>query len=65
MKGFIPLLPTLIREKDDILKLATLKALGTFATLAAIIPVRMLAFFKDILENGIVRDVCEIFKTIA
>ena len=25
----------------------------------------MQAFFKDILENGIVRDVCEIFKTIS
>lgn len=64
MKGFIPLLPNLIREKDDTLKLATLKALGTFSTLAAIIPIRMQAFFKDIHENGIVRDVCEIFKTI-
>lgn len=64
MKGFIPLLPTLIREKDETLKLATLKALGTFATLAAIIPIRMQAFFKDILENGMVRDVCEIIKSI-
>lgn len=41
MKGFIPLLPNLLREKDLALKLATLKALGTFTTLAAIIPIRM------------------------
>lgn len=64
MKGFIPLFPTLIKEKDESLKLATLKALGSFSSLAAIIPVRMQAFFKDIVDNGLVKDVCDIFKTI-
>jgi len=41
MKGFIPLLPTLIKEQDESLKLNTLKALGIFTSQAAIIPVRM------------------------
>ena len=64
MKGFIPLFPNLIREDDEALKLATLKALGTFTTQAAIIPIRMSVFFKDIHENGVVKDVCEIFNGI-
>ena len=32
MKGFIPLFPNLIKEQNDALRLATLKALGTFTT---------------------------------
>ena len=64
MKGFIPLFPNLIKEPNEALKLATLKALGTFTTQAAIIPIRMSVFFKDIHENGVVKDVCEIFKGI-
>lgn len=62
MKGFIPLIPTLLREKDDHLKLATLKGLGIFTSLSVIIPVRMQAFFKDITELGVVKDLCDIFK---
>ena len=41
MKGFIPLLPNLIKDPHEGLRLATLKALGTFSSLAAIIPLRM------------------------
>lgn len=41
MKAFIPLLPTLIRDPNPGLKLAVLKAIGTFANLAAIIPIRI------------------------
>jgi hypothetical protein len=63
MKGFIPLLPNLIKEPNEQLQLATLKALGTFSTLAAIIPIRMCSFFKDITDNGVVKEVCEIFKS--
>lgn len=63
MKGFIPLLPNLIKEPNEQLQLATLKALGTFSTLAAIIPIRMCNFFKDITDNGVVKEVCEIFKS--
>jgi len=65
MKGFIPLLPVLAKESNEALKLATFKALGTFTTQAAIIPVRMVQFFKDINENGIVQEVCEVFSTIS
>lgn len=63
MKGFIPLLPNLIKDADQHLKLATLKALGSFTSQAAIVPVRMQVFFKDICENGVVKDLCDIFKT--
>lgn len=50
MKGFIPLIATLLKDPDEVLRLATLKALGTFASQAAIVPLRMQAFFKDITE---------------
>ena len=39
--------------------------MGVFCTQAAIIPVRMQNFFKDINENGAVKEVCDIFKTIS
>ena len=65
MKGFIPLLPLLMKDSNNSLKLATLKALGIFSTQASIIPVRMLQFFKDISENGVVKDVCDVFRTIS
>ena len=41
MKGFIPLFPTLIKDTNERLQLATMKALGTFTSLAAVIPLRM------------------------
>ena len=41
MKGYIPLITTLLKDQDDLLRLATLKSLGVFSTLAAIIPIRM------------------------
>jgi hypothetical protein len=63
MKGFIPLLPNLIKDKNEQLQLATLKAFGVFSSLAAIIPLRMSTFYKDISENGVIKDTCEIFKT--
>ena len=60
MKAFIPLLPTLIRDDNVALKVATLKAIGTFASLAVIIPIRCQNFFKDILENGLVSELCDL-----
>lgn len=63
MKGFIPLLPTLIKEKNEQLQLATLKAFGVFSSLAAIVPLRMSSYYKDIAENGVIKDTCEIFKS--
>ena len=41
MKGYIPLLPNLIREPNEGLQLATLKSLGVFTSQAAIVPLRM------------------------
>ena len=63
MKAFIPLLPTLIRDPNPGLKLAVLKAIGTFASLAAIIPIRIQAFYKDLRENGLLVELCELFKS--
>lgn len=65
MKGFIPLLPMLMKDPNNSLKIATLKALGIFTSQASIIPVRMLQFFKDICDNGVVKDVCDVFRTIS
>jgi hypothetical protein len=64
MKGFIPLLPTLMKDPDENLKLNTLKALGTFTSQASIIPVRMQQFYKDISDNGIVKEACDVFRSI-
>lgn len=61
MKGFIPLFPTLIKDSNERLQLATLKALGTFSSLAAIIPLRMQQFFKDITESGTLKEVAALF----
>ena len=42
MKGFIPLMPYLIKEQPNLqLKISALKALGVFASQASIIPIRM------------------------
>lgn len=40
MKAFIPLLPQLIKDDNPDLRLALLKAVGTFASLAVVIPIR-------------------------
>ena len=37
--------------------------MGTFTSLAAIIPLRMQQYFKEIESNGVIKDVCEILKT--
>ena len=63
MKGFITLMPQLAKDNNDQLRIATLKALGTFASLAAIIPLRMQQFFKEISENGMLKDVTDIIKS--
>lgn len=63
MKGFIPLLPNLLSDTDQVLQLATLKGIGTFASLAAIVPIRMQNFYKELLELGILTDVCLLLKT--
>ena len=64
MKGFIPLLPNLIKDPHEGLRLSTLKALGTFSSLAAIIPLRMQPYFKEIDNIGVIADVCSILKTM-
>ena len=63
MKGYIPLLPQLLKEQNTHLQLATLKSLGIFTCQAAIVPLRMQVFFKDVKTNGVVKEVCEIFKS--
>ena len=63
MKGFIPLLPNLLSDPDQSLQLATLKGIGTFASLAAIVPIRMQNFYKELLDLGILTDVCLLLKT--
>jgi hypothetical protein len=50
LKGFIPLITTLLKDSDDSLKLSALKAVGTFATLAAIIPLRMQNLYKEMTD---------------
>ena len=64
MKGFIPLLLNLIKDTHEGLRLSTLKALGTFSSLAAIIPLRMQPYFKEIDNIGVIADVCSILKTM-
>jgi hypothetical protein len=63
MKGFITLIPNLIKDFSEQLQIASLKALGTFASLAAIIPLRMQQFFKEVSENGIIKEVTELLKS--
>lgn len=63
MKAFIPLLPTLIKDSNPQLKLAVLKSIGVFANLAAIIPIRMANFYKELIDSGCVLELCEILKT--
>ena len=41
MKGFIPLMPSLIKDQNEQLKISALKAFGIFTSQAAIIPLRM------------------------
>lgn len=43
------------------MRLALLKAIGTFASLAVIIPIRCQNFFKDLLESGLIKEICSIF----
>ena len=64
MKGFIPLMPNLIKDKNIGLQLATLKALGTFTNLAAITPLRLQNFYKEIIETGMINEVCSILKNV-
>ena len=63
MKGFIPLLPNLLKDPNPNLQLATLKALGTFTSLAAIIPLRMANYYKDIKDNGVIKDTCDVLRS--
>jgi hypothetical protein len=63
MKAFIPLLPTLIKTDNNNLKLSVLKAIGVFANLSAVIPIRMAPFYKEIIDSGLVIELCNILKT--
>lgn len=61
LKIFIPLLPILIKENaSPALQLAAIKALGVFASQASIIPIRMQNFYKDLVEQKLVNDICNI-----
>ena len=45
------------------MKLATLKAVGIFTSEAAIIPIKMQNYYKEINENGTIKEICEILKS--
>ncbi len=55
MKGFIPLIPFLLNEQPNkSLRLAATKALGVFISLASIIPVRSVNFYKELIDQKII-----------
>lgn len=65
MKVFIPTLPLLIKDSSSpSLQLSSLKAFGTFATQASMIPIRMQSFYRDIIENKILIDVISIIASV-
>jgi len=65
MKGFLPLVPYLLKEQpDEPLQLAALKALGVFASQASLTPIRMISLYKDLMEQKIVEDVCNIISQV-
>jgi hypothetical protein len=45
-----------------VLRLSTLKALGVFSTLAAIVPIRMQNLYKELTDQGIIKEVCEFLR---
>lgn len=64
MKGFMPLLPYLIKEQNNLtIKVAAIKALGSFISQACAAPVRMINFFKELVDQGIVEQFCQIVST--
>lgn len=61
LKIFVPLLPLLFKESSSpALQLAAMKALGVFSSQASIIPIRMQNFYKDLVEQRIIHDICTI-----
>ena len=63
MKAFIPLLPLIIKDENEQLKVGVLKAIGVFGSLAAVVPVRVQNFYKEINDNGLLVEICEILKS--
>ena len=64
LKIFIPLLTVLLKEQSSPhLQLAAMKALGVFASQACIIPIRMQNFYKDLVEQKIIHDICSIISS--
>jgi len=63
MKGFIPLFPTLLKENNPSLQVATLKSIGVFTSLSAIIPVRMQNYFREVMEMNVIKDICDVIKS--
>jgi len=58
-KIFIPLIPILLKEAiSPTLQIAALKALGVFSSQASIIPIRMHNFYKDMVEQRIISEIC-------
>jgi hypothetical protein len=65
MKVFFPLLPILLKDSScPSLQLAALKALGTYGTQASMIPIRMQNFYKDIFEQKMINDLCQIIASV-
>jgi len=65
MKGFLPLIPYLIKEQPNTqLQLAALKALGVFASQSSIIPIRMQNFYKELVDSKIINDICSIIGSV-
>ena len=63
-KIFIPLIPILIKETTSpALQLAAIKALGVFSSQACIIPIRMQNFYKDLVEQKIIHDLCLVIQS--
>ena len=65
MKVFIPLLPTLMKDTiSPQLQISALKAFGIFALQASMVPLRMQNFFKDVVDQKIMQDICFILSTV-
>jgi len=64
MKGFMPLLPYLLKDQaHPPVQIAGLKALGTFTCQACVAPIRMISFFKELVDAGIIDTLCQIVGT--
>ncbi|CDW83098.1 protein kinase domain containing protein [Stylonychia lemnae] len=65
MKVFIPLIPILIKDSSSPqLQISALKSLGIFASQASIIPIRMQNFYKDLIDQRLIADICQIVQSV-